>query len=98
HPALHSFPTRRSSDLCGDSEGDCSQTEFDTELAGYRAAFRALKNHDFIDSDHVYIFGSSNGGGFAPLVPEAESEQAQVRGYITIDRKSTRLNSSHQII
>ena len=52
---------------CGDSEGDCSQTDFDTELAGYRAAFRALKNYDFIDSDRVYIFGSSNGGGFAPL-------------------------------
>jgi len=69
---------------CGDSEGDCSQTDFDTELAGYRAAFRALKNYDFIDSDRVYIFGSSNGGGFAPLVPETESEQAQVRGYITI--------------
>src|SRR5213078_3118345 len=31
---------------CGDSEGDCSQTDFDTELAGYRAAFRALKNYD----------------------------------------------------
>ena len=29
---------------CGDSEGDCSQTDFDTELSGYRAAFRALKN------------------------------------------------------
>ena len=69
---------------CGDSEGDCSQTDFDTELAGYRAAFRALKNYDFIDSDRVYIFGSSNGGGFARLVPETESEQAQVRGYITI--------------
>ena len=69
---------------CGDSEGDCSQTDFDTELAGYRAAFRALKNYDFIDSDRVYIFGSSNGGGFAPLVPETDGEQAQVRGYITL--------------
>ena len=69
---------------CGDSEGDCSQTDFDTELAGYRAAFRALKNYDFIDSDQVYIFGSSNGGGFAPLVPEMKAEEAQVRGYITI--------------
>ena len=69
---------------CGDSEGDCSQTDFEAELAGYRAAFRALKNYDFIDSERVYIFGSSNGGGFAPLVPETESEQAQVRGYITI--------------
>src|SRR4029453_7311534 len=42
---------------CGDSEGDCAKTDFDTELAGYRAAFRALKNYDFIDSDRVYIFG-----------------------------------------
>src|SRR5215475_4401765 len=69
---------------CGDSEGDCSQTDFETELAGYRAAFRTLRNYDFIDSDRVYIFGSSNGGGFAPLVPETDTEQAQVRGYITI--------------
>jgi pimeloyl-ACP methyl ester carboxylesterase len=69
---------------CGDSEGDCSQTDFETELAGYRAAFRALKNYDFIDASRVYIFGSSNGGGFAPLVPETEAEQAQVRGYITL--------------
>ena len=69
---------------CGDSEGDCSRTDFDTELAGYRAAFRALKNYDFIDSNRVYIFGSSNGGGFAPLVAETDAEQAQVRGYITI--------------
>src|SRR5262245_47704749 len=69
---------------CGDSEGDCSQTDFDTELAGYRAAFRALKNYDFIDSDQVYVFGSSNGGGFAPLVPETELDQGRVRGYITM--------------
>ena len=51
---------------CGDSEGDCSQSDFDTELAGYRAAFRALKIHDFIDSDRVLIFGSSNEGDSHP--------------------------------
>src|SRR5438270_2715794 len=43
----------------GDSEGVCSETDFDTELAGYRAAFRALKNYDFIDSNRVYILGIS---------------------------------------
>src|SRR5438105_10261269 len=68
----------------GDSEGVCSETDFDTELAGYRAAFRALKNYDFIDSNRVYILGISNGGGFAPLVPKSEAEQAQVRGYISV--------------
>ena len=40
---------------CGDSEGDCSQTDFDTELAGYRAAFRAtekLRLHQFEPGVH----------------------------------------------
>ena len=68
----------------GDSEGVCSETDFDTELAGYRAAFRALKNYDFIDSNRVYILGISNGGGFAPLVPETDVEQRQVRGFLSV--------------
>jgi pimeloyl-ACP methyl ester carboxylesterase len=68
----------------GDSEGVCAETDFESELAGYRAAFRALKNYDFIDTARVYILGISNGGGFAPLVPESDSEQQQVRGYISV--------------
>jgi pimeloyl-ACP methyl ester carboxylesterase/tetratricopeptide (TPR) repeat protein len=69
---------------CGDSEGNCAETDFDSELAGYRVAFRTLKKYDFIDPDRVYIFGISNGGGFAPLIPETEAEQHQVRGYIIV--------------
>jgi pimeloyl-ACP methyl ester carboxylesterase len=69
---------------CGDSEGNCAETDFESELAGYRAAFRALKNYDFIDTNQVYVLGASNGGGFAPLVPEGEEEQQQVRGYIVV--------------
>ena len=68
----------------GDSEGVCGETDFDSELAGYRTALRALKNYDFIDACRVYILGISNGGGFAPLVPETDTEQAQVRGYISV--------------
>jgi pimeloyl-ACP methyl ester carboxylesterase len=68
----------------GDSEGVCSETDFDSELAGYRAAFRAMKNYDFIDTKRIYILGMSNGGGFAPLVPESETEGEQVRGYISV--------------
>jgi pimeloyl-ACP methyl ester carboxylesterase len=68
----------------GDSEGVCSETDFDSELAGYRAGFRALKNYDFIDTTRIYILGISNGGGFAPLVPESDAEQAHVRGYISV--------------
>lgn len=68
----------------GDSEGVCAETDFESELAGYRAAFRALKNYDFIDSKRVYMLGISNGGGFAPLVPESDAEQAEIRGYISV--------------
>src|SRR5437667_1731963 len=68
----------------GDSEGVCGETDFDSELAGYRAAFRVLKNYDFIDTRRVYILGISNGGGFAPLVPETDAEQAHVRGYVSV--------------
>src|SRR5213082_1881636 len=68
----------------GDSEGVCAENDFASELAGYRAAFRALKNYDFIDSNRAYILGISNGGGFAPLVPESDVERAQVRAYISV--------------
>jgi pimeloyl-ACP methyl ester carboxylesterase len=68
----------------GDSEGVCAETDFDSELAGYRAAFRGMNNYDFIDTEKIYILGISNGGGFAPLVPESEKERARVRGYISV--------------
>jgi pimeloyl-ACP methyl ester carboxylesterase len=68
----------------GDSEGVCAETDFNSELGGYRAAFRALKNYEFIDSNRVFILGISNGGGFAPLIPESQAEQQQVRGYISV--------------
>jgi pimeloyl-ACP methyl ester carboxylesterase len=68
----------------GDSEGNCAETDFETELAGYRAAFRAIKNYDFLDPDRIYILGISNGGGIAPLVPETEAEEAHVRGYVSV--------------
>lgn len=63
----------------GDSEGpNCGETDFQTELTAYRAAFRTLKRYDFIDLERVFILGLSNGGGFAPLVPQEE----KVRGYV----------------
>ena len=63
----------------GDSEGPgCSETDFRTELAAYRAAYRALKRYDYVDPERVFILGLSNGGGFAPLVPQEE----KVRGYV----------------
>src|ERR1041384_4962809 len=68
----------------GDSEGACAETDFDSELGGYRAAFSALKNYEFVDAKRIFILGISNGGGFAPLIPESQAEQQQVRGYISV--------------
>jgi pimeloyl-ACP methyl ester carboxylesterase len=68
----------------GDSEGVCAETDFDSELAGYRAAFRSLGQQEFIDTEQVYLLGLSNGGGFAPLIPETEAEQARVRGFVSV--------------
>ena len=62
----------------GDSEGDCAATDFVAELAAYREAFRKLKDYPFVDPSRIFIFGISNGGGFAPLVAEG----TPVRGYV----------------
>jgi pimeloyl-ACP methyl ester carboxylesterase len=62
----------------GDSEGDCATTDFTTELATYRQAFQHLRDYTFVDPERIFLFGMSNGGGFAPLVPES----TPVRGYV----------------
>lgn len=64
----------------GDSEGICKETDFDTELAGYRAAFAALKSHERADTSRIMMVGISNGGGFAPLVAQG----TPVAGYVSI--------------
>ena len=62
----------------GDSEGDCATTDFTTELAAYRQAFRHLKDYAFVDPERIFLFGMSNGGGFAPLV----AQSTPIRGYV----------------
>jgi pimeloyl-ACP methyl ester carboxylesterase len=64
----------------GDSEGVCKETDFETELAGYRSAFAALKNHPRTDASRIVMVGISNGGGFAPLVAQG----TPVAGYVSI--------------
>jgi pimeloyl-ACP methyl ester carboxylesterase len=53
----------------GDSEGPaCADTDFETELSAYRAAFRAFASSREVDPKRIIVMGMSNGGGFAPLV------------------------------
>ncbi len=62
----------------GESQGDCSKTDFTAELSGYQSAFDEMVKYDFIDPAKIFVVGLSNGGGTAPLVPR----QHPVRGYI----------------
>jgi pimeloyl-ACP methyl ester carboxylesterase len=62
----------------GDSEGPtCSESDFATELAGLRAAFRSFARSEDVDPQRILILGMSNGAGYAPLVAEG----AKVAGY-----------------
>ena len=62
----------------GDSEGDCAATDFVTELDDYRQALREIREYPFVDASRIFLFGISNGGGFAPLVAEGSA----IRGYV----------------
>jgi pimeloyl-ACP methyl ester carboxylesterase len=62
----------------GDSQGNCAQTDFNTELQGWRAAFDSMSKYQFLDSNQAIVLGMSNGAGFSPLVTGGRP----VRGYI----------------
>lgn len=63
----------------GDSEGPaCGAVDFNEELAAYKAAFAAMSNYSFIDTNRIVMLGLSSGGGFAPLV----AGDTQVTGYV----------------
>jgi pimeloyl-ACP methyl ester carboxylesterase len=65
----------------GDSEGNCGETDFDTELAGARAAFSWLRAHPWVDRERVVLMGHSFSGSFLPLVAPPQ----EVRGYLFIN-------------
>lgn len=50
----------------GDSEGNCSQTDFQTELNGYETALAKLMSLDYVDQDRILVYGSSMGSALAP--------------------------------
>lgn len=65
----------------GDSEGDCAQTDFETEMAGNVAAFAAARGHPWIDPGRVVAMGQSFAGGLLPLV----APPSQVSGYLFLN-------------
>jgi pimeloyl-ACP methyl ester carboxylesterase len=65
----------------GDSEGVCSETDLETELAGNRAAFDALKKHRWVDPARIVAMGQSFAGGLLPLVAPRE----ETRGYVFLN-------------
>jgi hypothetical protein len=56
----------------GDSQGFCSELDFDETVAYQRKALRQLKARPDVDPDQVFVFGESVGGFTAPLVAQGE--------------------------
>lgn len=52
----------------GDSEGNCSQTDFKTELNGIETALKTLLNLPQVDASRVIVYGSSMGSAIAPYL------------------------------
>src|SRR5690606_39444030 len=83
HRALHSFPTRRSSDLC---IPESHQVHFGGGFAVYFNDFVAPSHSFALGFISIHYVGHSH-----HTVPDLDSNS-----YTSVlDRKSTRLNSSH---
>ncbi len=63
----------------GESQGNCAQADFQSEMTGWQAAFDSMSKYDFIDLNRVVVVGLSNGGGFSPMVARGHP----VRGFVS---------------
>ncbi len=52
----------------GDSEGDCGDLDYDTELRHHRLALAKLRANPHVDPSRIVIFGASMGGNMAALL------------------------------
>src|SRR5207249_10893129 len=86
HPPLHSFPTRRSSDLPDDSRLAMMQLAHGVEQMG------DVRRAGFHRQPHLLAGGVrvADRDGDATLADRGDERDGE-----EIDRKSTRLNSSH---
>src|SRR5207247_9312889 len=95
HPNVHSFPTRRSSDLLQDIEAryrqryldlltnERSRVVFEKRIAIVRETRRFFEEHGFLEVETPILQTVAGGAAAEPF---------------STDRKSTRLNSSHEWI
>jgi pimeloyl-ACP methyl ester carboxylesterase len=65
----------------GGSGGVCADTDFETELAGYRAAFDAALRDPWVDRRRIVVMGQSFSGAFLPAVVG----DVPVAGYVFIN-------------
>ena len=52
----------------GDSNGDCGNTDFISELNGYEAAIQELKTKAYVDTSKIVVYGASMGSALAPYL------------------------------
>src|SRR5207253_8834315 len=95
-PVHHPFPTRRSSDLRRQGLADAFVAEVDERQLG-------LQGEQLKAADGFFLFVlESEGRGALALFEDSEDTAEQVQlglvGFALLDRKSTRLNSSHVAI
>jgi len=50
----------------GDSQGDCSKSDFLTDIAGFKAAISFLKSKSYVDPSRIIVYGSSMGSALTP--------------------------------
>jgi pimeloyl-ACP methyl ester carboxylesterase len=50
---------------------DCDKIDYFTEVKAFSTGLEKLKTYDFVDQNHVFIFGHSLGGLIAPVIASA---------------------------
>src|SRR5205814_9495460 len=92
---LHSFPTRRSSDLFGDLESN----PLTIEVENNRIRSLRSENKDLRDEFRAYTNTDENSNRVGEFAMGTNIACTHIIGHILqdekLDRKSTRLNSSH---
>ncbi|MGI9544452.1 MAG: alpha/beta fold hydrolase [Cyclobacteriaceae bacterium] len=52
----------------GDSNGACSESSFEDDIAAFRSSLESLRSKSYVDTSKVIIYGSSMGSALAPYL------------------------------